>query len=256
MIRRHVSLALTLSLAGLPLLLAQEKPIPKKEMPSVLVALPLGIPAGKTAKVTLRGLRLDTATAVRFKTMKASARIQSKGKAAVPDKQEAKSVGDTQVEIEVTLPADVPDSTVEFTVLTPAGESPPHKLLVEKSIPVIAEKEPNNGFKQAQPMALPQAVDGVIGQSQDVDVFRFEGKAGQRVVIEVLAARFGSALDSYLSVYDSAGRLLASCDDIEGSRDSRIALTLPKDGTYYVSVSDANDTGGVVHVYRLVVKTV
>ena len=36
-----------------------------------------------------------------------------------------------------------------FTVVTPAGESEPHKLLVDKT-PTIAEKEPNNGFRQAQ----------------------------------------------------------------------------------------------------------
>jgi len=251
----RLPLALALFLAGTPLVLAQEKKPPeKKDAPIVIVALPLGVPAGKGTKVMLRGLRLDTATEVRFKAAKASVRILSKGKAAMPDKQEAKHVGDTQVEIEVTLPADVPDGTAEFTLVTPAGESAAHKLLVEKSIPVIVEKEPNNGFKQAQPIALPQAVDGVIGQNQDVDVFRIEGKAGQRVVIEVLAARYGSALDSYLSLYDAAGRLLASCDDIEGSTDSRIEMTLPRDGVYFASVSDANDTGGPVHVYRLVVR--
>jgi hypothetical protein len=168
--------------------------------------------------------------------------------------QEAKHVGDTQCEIEVTLPADAAEGTAELTVLTPAGESAPHKLLVEKTIPVVAEKEPNNGLKQAQPIALPQAVDGAVSQNQDVDVFRFEGKAGQRIVIEVLAARYGSPLDSFLSLHDADGRLLATCDDIEGSTDSRIEVTLPKDGAHFVSVIDVNDVGGPAHVYRLVVK--
>jgi pre-peptidase len=97
-------------------------------------------------------------------------------------------------------------------------------------------------------------VDGAIGRNQDVDVFRIDGKAGQRVVIEVLASRYGSALDSFLSLHDGDGKLLETSDDIEGSKDSRIELTLPKDGPYFASVIDANDTGGPAHVYRLVVK--
>jgi hypothetical protein len=252
---RRLRLALAALLAAAAALPAQDKKPPeKKDAPQVIVAVPLGVPAGKATKVTLRGLKLDAATEVRFKAAKATAKVLSKGKATVPNMQEAKRVGDTQIEVEVTLPADVAEGTAELTVLTPAGESAPHRLLVEKTIPVIAEKEPNNGFKQAQAVAVPQAVDGTISQNQDVDVYRFDGKAGQRVVIEVLAARYGSPLDSFLSLHDADGRLLATCDDIEGSTDSRIEATLPKDGAYFVSVIDANDIGGPAHVYRLVMK--
>jgi hypothetical protein len=252
---RRLRLAVALLLAATFSLPAQEKKPPeKKDAPQVIVAIPLGVPAGKATKVTLRGLKLDTAAEVRFPTTKATAKVVSKGKATVPNMQDAKHVGDTQIEVEVTLPADVAEGTAEFVVVTPGGESAAHKLLVEKTIPVIAEKEGNNGFKQAQPIALPQAVDGVISQNQDVDVFRFEGKAGQRVVVEVLAARYGSALDSFLSLHDAGGRLLATNDDIEGSVDSRVELTLPKDGVYFATVIDAHDTGGPAHVYRLVVK--
>jgi hypothetical protein len=251
--RLRFALAVLLA-AGAALPAQEKKPPVKDDVPKVIVAVPLGVPAGQATKVTLRGLKLDAVTEVRFPSAKATAKVVSKGKATVPNMQDAKRVGDTQVEVEVTLPADVPEGAAEFTVVTPAGESAPHKLLVEKTIPVIAEKEPNNGFKQAQPIALPQAVDGVIGHNQDVDVFRFEGKAGQRVVIEVLAARHGSALDSYLSLHDADGKLLATNDDIEGSTDSRIEATLPKDGAYFVSIIDAHDTGGPAHVYRLVVK--
>jgi hypothetical protein len=247
-------LAMIVILASAASLSGQEKkPADKKDHPQVMVAIPLGVPAEKTTKLTLRGQRLDTATEVRIRTPKATAKVLSKGKATVPNMQDARKVGDTQIEVELTLPADAPEGVTEIVVVTPAGESSPHKLFVEKTIPVIAEKEPNNGFKQAQTIALPQAVDGIIGQNQDVDVFRFEGKSGQRIVIEVLAARYGSALDSYLTLHDEGGRLLATSDDIEGSTDSRIEMTLPKDGRYFASIIDAHDTGGPAHVYRLVI---
>lgn len=234
---------------------AQEKKPEKKDAPKVMLALPLGVPVGKAMKVTLRGLKLDAATEVRVPGTKATAKVVGKGKAAVPNMQDAKKVGDTQVDVELTLPPETPAGTVGVVVVTPAGESPPHALLVEPTIPVVAEKEPNNGFKQAQPVQLPQAVDGVIGQALDVDVFRFEGKRGQRVVVEVLAARYGSALDSVLSLYDAGGRLLATNDDSDGSPDSRLDVALPGDGAYFVSLIDAHDQGGAAHVYRLVVRT-
>ena len=84
-----------------------------------------------------------------------------------------------------------------------------------------------------------------------MDLFRFEGKAGQKVVLEVYAARHGSPLDSMLTLYDASGAILDTCDDIEGSTDSRIEATLPKAGTYYVAVSDAHDQGAAFFLYRL-----
>ena len=101
---------------------------------------------------------------------------------------------------------------------------------------------------------LPQEVQGGIEQGKDVDLFRFEGKEGQRITMEVFAARYGSALDSLLTLYDGEGRILASCDDISGSSDSRLDAILPKAGTYFVGVIDANDQNGPAHVYRLSVR--
>ncbi len=43
-------------------------------------------------------------------------------------------------------------------------------------------------------------------------------------------------------------------DDITGSADSRLDVTLPKSGTYFVGVIDANDQNGPTHVYRLSVR--
>ena len=58
-------------------------------------------------------------------------------------------------------------------MVTPAGESPPYHLLVNDGTPLAAEREPNNGFEQAQPIQVPQVLDGAISQPQDVDVFTF-----------------------------------------------------------------------------------
>jgi hypothetical protein len=232
----------------------QRKPADGKDKPKLVVAVPIAVMPGKTSKVIIRGLHVDTATEIRVHDPKSSARLLGKSKVPVPNQQDPALVGDSQVEIEVTLPEDYPMATLSLAVVTPAGESAPYRMGVDAE-PAIAEKEPNNGFKNAQPLRVPQSVDGVIGQAQDVDVFRFEGKEGQAVMLEVFSARYGSPLDSFLTLYDAEGQTLASNDDYNGSADSRIEATLPKTGPYYVSLIDANDQGGPAYVYRLSIRT-
>jgi hypothetical protein len=232
-----------------------KKPDPKNDKPKIIVSLPLGVPAGSPEKVTLRGLKLDEATELRCSESTASVKILNKAKAAPPDKLEPAKVGDTQMEIELSAPAELGGKSLSLTAVMPAGDSEPYELLVDVPGSIIKEKEPNNGFRQAQPIQVPQTIEGAIGQAQDVDVFRFDGKADQTMVLEIVAARRGSALDSLLMVHDANGKLIATNDDHDGSPDSFLELKLPRDGAYFVSVLDAHDTGGPIHVYRLLVKS-
>jgi hypothetical protein len=231
---------------------AQGKKPAKQVGPRALLALPLGVKAGATTRVTIRGLRLDTATEIRFPDGKATAKIVSKGKAPPPEKLAPGRFGDTQIVADVAVPGGARGPLLPFVVKTAAGDTKPHPLLLETEVPVVAEKEPNDGFQAAQNIRLPSAVDGAISRPRDVDVFAFEGKAGQRVAFEVLAARYGSALDSILTLYGPAGTEVAGNDDSGGSLDSRLEATLAQDGVYHLSLIDAHDRGGPLHVYRLV----
>ena len=240
-------------LAGMAVLVVAAAPKkPDDVKPKVIVAAPLGLTPGKTTKLLVRGLKLDKATEVHLLDPKGKVKILSKGKAPLPNKEkdDVGRYGDTQIQIEATLSADYAGPTVSFTVVTPSGESPPHTLFVDHT-PIIAEKKPNNGFQKAQPIRLGQTIEGVVNPAADVDVFRFDGKQGQQVVVEVFAARYGSPLDSLLTLYDAEGRIVASNDDVDGTADSRIEATLSATGAYYVSVVDANDVGSPSNVYRL-----
>jgi hypothetical protein len=242
--------------AGFAVLIVAADPKKPEDMkPKVVVAAPLGLTPGKATKLLVRGLKLDTATEVHLHDPKGTAKILSKGKAPLPNKEkdDVARYGDTQIEIEATLSADYAGPTVTFTVVTPSGESPPHTLFVDHA-PVVAEKKPNNSFQKAQPVQLGQTIEGVVNPASDVDVFRFDGKPGQQVVLEIFAARYGSPLDSLLTLYDSDGRIVASNDDVDGTADSRIETTLPATGAYYVSVVDANDVGSPSNIYRLVTR--
>jgi hypothetical protein len=224
-----------------------------KTVPRVVVVLPLAAPPGATTQLTLRGLKLDEVTEVKFADDRVTVKVVSKGKANVPDKNPDK-VGDTQLVVEVTLPAGLPDEPLPFVVLTAKEKSPPHKLLIEGSVAVIAEKEPNDGFKQATAINVPQVITGSIDRATDVDVFRFEGKKGQKIAAEVVAARYGSALDAMLTLYDADGEQLASNNGGAEGVDALLEVVLSRDGVYYLSLIDVHDAGGPTHVYRLLVR--
>ena len=125
--------------------------------------------------------------------------------------------------------------------------------------PEMLEKEPNDELSRAQRIKLPVVINGRIQKAKDSDVFRFEGRAGQLIIAEVHARRLGSPLDSLLELLDSAGRPLASCDDIEDRSagllthhaDSRFQWRLPRKGSYLIRVSDAQGKGGSEYGYRL-----
>src|SRR4051812_42766416 len=90
-----------LLLSPLPAAVAQKKDKPK-DQPKVILAQPFGVAPGKATKLTLRGLKLDAAKEVRV--AKGSVKLLKKGKAAVPKDLEAARVGDSTVDVEVTLP--------------------------------------------------------------------------------------------------------------------------------------------------------
>ena len=127
------------------------------------------------------------------------------------------------------------------------------------ALPELLEKEPNNLKDRAQRVKLPVIVNGRVNQPGDSDVFRFEGRAGEEIVAEVLARRLDSPLDSILRLTDSKGKELALNDDHEdkGSgllthhADSVIQVKLPANGTYYLTLSDSQKKGGPEYTYRL-----
>jgi hypothetical protein len=127
------------------------------------------------------------------------------------------------------------------------------------TLPECFEKEPNDEPLQAQSVTLPIIINGRIDKTDDWDVFRFIGRAGERVVAEVYARRLDSPLDSVIKLTDAQGRLLAFNDDWEDlssglnthHADSYFLAKLPNDGVYFVHIGDTARHGGDEYSYRL-----
>jgi hypothetical protein len=155
-----------------------------------------------------------------------------------------------------------PDATVPGTrrLTVRAGDrvSNPMPFAVD-TLPECRELEANNLAASAQSIVLPVIVNGRIDEPGDLDVFRFKGRAGDQIVAEVSARRLNSPLDSVLKLTDATGRQLAFNDDCEDKgagltthhADSRLNVTLPANGTYYVHLGDAQHKGGPEYGYRL-----
>lgn len=161
--------------------------------------------------------------------------------------------------------------TVEIRM---AGTLP--QLIHVANDPVVVEVEPNNQGSVAQAIKWPCEVVGQFFPARDVDVYQFEAKRGETLVVDVLAHRLGLYCDPLLIIQkvgknDKGEEVLtdiASVDD-PGDRNNRIGTSdfdistddpvyrfvAPDDGTYRLSVRDQFDVANSDPrlVYRLAI---
>ena len=250
---------IVMAIGGFTLLIAtgagaeDKKKEEKKETPRMMAVAPFSVIRGTSSIVHITGLNLAEVSAVRVESAggPVTAVIKSHGKLEGDKKGDPAKVGDSQVELEITVPADGIAENISFILTAKSGETPPRSLVVLTAGSLIEEKEPNGGFREAQEIDLGKTVRGTISDPTDVDVYKFHGKAGEKIVAEVDAARHGSRLDSLLTLYSEKGNTLVSNDDSEVGADSILRAKLPADGVYYLSLSDAQGTGSAGHGYLM-----
>ena len=149
-----------------------------------------------------------------------------------------------------------------FVLRQPDGMASNRVPFAVDAMTELMEQEPNNRREQAQSLTLPTIVNGRIDQPGDVDVFRFEGRSHEKLVAEVYARRLGSPMDTFLRLTDEKGRDVASNDDYEDKglalsthhADSRLVVSLPASGVFFLHVSDSQRKGGPEYTYRLQVR--
>jgi hypothetical protein len=213
---------------------------------------PAAIVSGTKMTLKVRGFKLKEATELRFPmATDVKAEITEKKDAEQPKGLENKTVGDTQLLAEITLPAEHPAGILEYVIATPAGDAA-GKIMVLAVDSMIDETEPNNGFRESQKLQKGQSARGSIQGDKDVDVYAYPTKPAQQLKVTVTSG--GPLLiDAALHCYDSRGQFLAAADDGE-SRDPALILTSPTDGSVFLCVSSAHDIGGEWHSYLLTVE--
>ena len=120
-------------------------------------------------------------------------------------------------------------------------------------LPEVVERE-EEGETPPSPVTLPVTINGRIFPREDVDLWSFPLRAGERLTASVETRRIESPLEAWIEAVDPHGKPAA-----EAARsplgDPRLSFVAPEDGTYIVKIHDVGFQGGQRLVYRLTLKT-
>ena len=83
--------------------------------------------------------------------------------------------------------------------------------------------------------------DGAYG-AKDVDLYKFTVTAGDTITATTALPSGGTAMDTYLRLFNSSGTQLAFDDDSGGNYYSSLTYTFTASGTYYIGVSGYANT--------------
>jgi hypothetical protein len=148
-----------------------------------------------------------------------------------------------------TAPADAPPGIRQVPLRIGGADTNPAPMIVSD----LPERLRPEGESASMPLTFPCGISGRISAENETHRFPFHATKGQAFVFEVEARRYGSALDSFLSLVDAGGKELASNDDAVG-KDSRLEWTAGADGDYTLLLRDLNSRGGPEFVYHLVAR--
>ncbi len=140
----------------------------------------------------------------------------------------------------------------------------PLKFPVSSSISVQTEKELRKLQKtdKVVNIKLPLIIEGQIEKTNEIDQYSFQGKKGEKIVIDVSAVSIGSNIDAKVDLLNSKQEILAYNDDRLDEKGPNIGLethhadpyliyTLPKDDTYTVAIYNQFNEGGNDRLYRM-----
>ncbi|MCA9175100.1 MAG: hypothetical protein KDB14_11510 [Planctomycetales bacterium] len=125
------------------------------------------------------------------------------------------------------------------------------RAFVVGQLPEHTEQE-LDGAPLTTHIPTPITINGRIYPREDVDVWSFDARRGETFVCEVVAARIGSPLDSWLTVIGPGGQMVGESVDEIGA-DSRVTFTAQVDGVHQVRLHDVNYRGLQDYVYRLTI---
>ena len=160
--------------------------------------------------------------------------------------------GGSNSHLVVTLPA-TGSYVVSATSYRP-GETGAYQLSVSTTSTVTAGA---GAAVAANRLTLGQSVEGALARGDDslqdgelVDRYRFEGRAGQRLSIDMSSTAF----DSYLQLISPTGRQEENDDAGTSTSDSRLESILTESGTYTILATSLGR--GLTGPYRLSLGTI
>ena len=231
--------------------------------PTIARVSPLGIARGMTVEMEVEGFNLAKASAIYFSEKgitgkilrikelpdQAEVRLGANGGASSIELGQIPARNQVTVEIDISTEAKI--GPVNFRILTPLGTSPVGTFLVEPFFGEAGDMEPNDTVDNAPEVYLPAIFTGAISRNGDVDTYKIKVRAGQQVVFENGATMLGSSLQPIVRILREDQSIAAEFGQDGGESVRLFAHRFDKEGTYYVQISDFQQSGRASHFYRL-----
>jgi hypothetical protein len=201
--------------------------------PRLLTTMPMGGQVGSQVEVTISGEYLDDADQLTFSDPRITAvrKLDSAGQ-PVPGKYV------------VTIGADCPAGLYEARVMTRLGISSSRAFSVGTLREVVQTKA-NTSLMTALELPLNSICNAAM-TARAVDHYVFEGRKGQRVIVDCATRGIDSKLDAVVIIADAAGR-----DLLVERRGGALDFKVPSDGRYVIKVHEMTFKGGPAYYYRL-----
>ena len=201
--------------------------------PRLLTTMPMGAKAGSEVEITITGEYLEEADELTFSDPRLSAtRILDEAGQPIPFRYL------------VTVAPDCPVGVHEARVMTRLGISSSRAFTVGTLDEVVRTK-PNTSLADAMELQINTICNAVMTQ-RAVDYYSFEGRQGERIVVDCATRGIDSKLNAVLIIADAAGR-----DLLVERRGGSLDFTVPEEGRYVIKVHEITFKGGPAYYYRL-----
>lgn len=206
--------------------------------PRLLTTMPMGGMAGSQVEITISGEYLDDAEQLMFSDSRITAahKLDAAGQ-SLPN------------QYIVTITDDCPVGLYEARVTTRLGISS-SRIFSVGTLPEVVQTKGNTSLAAAMELKV-NSVCNAVASVRAADHYLFEGRKGQRVLVDCAARGIDSKLDAVLVIADAAGR-----DLLVERRSGALDFTVPEDGRYVIKVHELTFHGGAAYFYRLAVREV
>jgi hypothetical protein len=231
--------------------------------PTLDTVQPQGAARGTTFELTLEGLNLAKASAIYFSQPGVTGSVIRVKE--LPDRPDIRLGSNgtpssidlgplpprNQVTVEVDISPDAEIGPVSFRLLTPLGTSPEGRFLIEPYYGEAPDREPNDTPDEAFETFLPAILTGAISKPGDVDYYRIRVNAGQEISFLNGAMQIGTSLQPVVAILDADFKVVHEFGT-DGNNQLMFAHRFSQAGTYYIRVTDYQESGRAGHTYRIV----
>ena len=201
--------------------------------PRLLTTTPMGAKVGAQVEVTISGESIEDADELTFSDKRITA-TRSLNAAGQPEANK----------YVVTVAADCPVGIHEARVMTRLGISSSRAFSVG-TLDEVTRTVPNTTLATAMELKVNSVCNGVM-TPRAVDHYVFEGRKGQRLIVDCATRGIDSKLDATVIVADAAGR------DLQVERRGGVLdFAVPGDGKYVIKLHELTFKGGPAYYYRL-----